>query len=63
MPVFVGPGPKYQIPFFSRCGSYGDETAGGGYEDWLNEPSRGKTNNVVSNQVRHKPSCTSTEAG
>ena len=27
------------------------------------EPSRGKTNNVVSEQVRHKPTCTSTEAG
>ena len=28
-----------------------------------NEPPRGKTNNVVFEQVRHKPSCTSTEAG
>ena len=28
-----------------------------------NEPPRGKTNNVVSEQVRHKPTCTSTEAG
>ena len=27
------------------------------------EPPRGKTNNVVSEQVRHKPACTSTEAG
>ena len=27
----------------------------------LFEPSRGKTNNVVSEQVRHKPGCTSTE--
>ena len=27
------------------------------------EPPRGKTNNVVSEQVRHKPSCTSTEDG
>ena len=27
----------------------------------LNEPPRGKTNNVVSEQVRHKPACTSTE--
>ena len=27
------------------------------------EPPRGKTNNVVSKQVRHKPTCTSTEAG
>ena len=25
------------------------------------EPPRGKTNNVVSEQVRHKPVCTSTE--
>ena len=24
----------------------------------INEPSRGKTNNVVSEQVRHKPTCT-----
>ena len=29
----------------------------------LFEPSRGKTNNVVSEQVRHKPSCASTEDG
>ena len=27
----------------------------------LNEPPCGKANNVVSEQVRHKPSCTSTE--
>ena len=27
------------------------------------EPPRGKTNNVVSEQVRHKPACTVTEAG
>ena len=27
----------------------------------LPEPPRGKTNNVVFEQVRHKPSCTSTE--
>ena len=27
----------------------------------VNEPPRGKTNNVVSEQVRHKPACTSTE--
>ena len=25
------------------------------------EPPRGKTNNVVSDQVRHKPTCTVTE--
>ena len=25
------------------------------------EPPRGKTNNVVSDQVRHKPTCTFTE--
>ena len=25
------------------------------------KPPRGKTNNVVSEQVRHKPACTSTE--
>ena len=28
---------------------------------YINEPPRGKTNNVVSEQVRHKPACTSTE--
>ena len=27
------------------------------------EPPRGKTNNVVIEQVRHKPACTSTAAG
>ena len=27
------------------------------------EPSRGKTINVFSEQVRHKPACTSTEEG
>ena len=27
----------------------------------LFEPPRGKTNNVVSKQVHHKPDCTSTE--
>ena len=27
----------------------------------ITEPARGKTNNVVFEQVRHKPSCTSTE--
>ena len=27
------------------------------------EPPLGKTNNVVSEQVRHKPACTATEAG
>ena len=26
-----------------------------------NESPRGKTNNVVSEQVRHKPTCTNTE--
>ena len=29
----------------------------------INEPPRGKTNNVVSDQVRHKSGCTVTEAG
>ena len=29
----------------------------------INEPPRGKTNNVVSEQVRHKPGCTVTDAG
>ena len=31
--------------------------------DQINEPPRGKTNNVVSEQARHKPTCTVTEAG
>ena len=30
-------------------------------DECLNEPPRGKTNNVVSEQVPHKPACTSTE--
>ena len=29
----------------------------------INEPPRGKTNNVVSEKVRHKPTFTVTEAG
>ena len=29
----------------------------------VNEPPRGKTNNVISEQVRHKPTYTVTEAG
>ena len=29
----------------------------------INEPSREKTNNVVSDQVRHNSGCTGTEAG
>ena len=28
---------------------------------YLNEPPRGKTNNVVSDQARHKQTCTVTE--
>ena len=28
---------------------------------FIYEPPRGKPNNVVSEQVRHKPTCTSTE--
>ena len=28
---------------------------------YIIEPPRGKTNNVVSEQIRHKPACTSTE--
>ena len=27
----------------------------------INEPPRGKINNVVSEQIRHKPACTATE--
>ena len=33
------------------------------FEQDNNEPPRGKTNNVVSEQVLHKPGCTATEAG
>ena len=29
--------------------------------DWYHEPHHEKTNDVVSEQVRHKPSCTSTQ--
>ena len=38
-------------------------THNGDHEDILfsNEPPRGKTNNVVSKQVQHNPTCTSTE--
>ena len=32
-----------------------------GVSNNINEPPRGKTNNVVSEQVRHKQACTSTE--
>ena len=31
------------------------------YKTDINESPRGKTNNVVSDQVQHKPACTSTE--
>ena len=31
--------------------------------NYIIEPPRGKTNNVVSEQVPHKPTCTCTEAG
>ena len=30
-------------------------------DNFIFEPPRGKTNNVVFEQVRHKPACTSTE--
>ena len=33
------------------------------FQGRIYEPSRGKTNNVVSEQVRHKPGCTVTEDG
>ena len=33
----------------------------GGTTNSVNEPPCGKTNNVVSDQVRHKPTCTVTE--
>ena len=33
------------------------------YTPLLYEPPRGKTNNVVSNQVRYKPACAVTEDG
>ena len=32
-----------------------------GVKLFINEPPRGKTNNVVSEQVPHKPTCTVTE--
>ena len=34
-----------------------------GFSEYINEPPRGKTNNVVSDQVQHKPACTVTEDG
>ena len=34
-----------------------------GVYDLILEPPRGKTNNVVSEQVQHKPGCTVTEDG
>ena len=34
-----------------------------GNSEFIFEPPRGKTNNVVSEQVRHKQGCTSTEDG
>ena len=38
-------------PVFSRCDSI------------INKPHRGKTNNLVSEHVRHKPGCAATEDG
>ena len=45
----------------NRC--YNDDTVNGvcSLLAQTNEPPRGKTNNVDSEQVRHKPTCTSTE--
>ena len=40
---------EWDLIFVSHCLSF--------------ELPRGKINNVVSEQVRHKPTCTSTEAG
>ena len=37
------------------------DTNGTSEQSPLFEPPRGKTNNVVSEQVRHKSGCTSTE--
>ena len=38
------------------------DSSNGKNKNWLvNEPPRGKTNIVVSEQVRHKLACTSTE--
>ena len=42
--------------FENMCSPYGTAAAMATYE-----PPRGKTNNVVSEQVRHKPTCTSRE--
>ena len=38
-----------------------DSKADGLLKGFKYEPPSGKTNNVVSEQVRHKPACTSTE--
>ena len=39
------------------------DSFGIGHEECTFEPPRRKTNNVVSEQVRHKPGCTRTEDG
>ena len=46
------------------AGSEGSNTRTSEYPETIYkiiEPPRGKTNNVVSEKVRHKPTCTSTE--
>ena len=56
--VCVGPGRKPCRPFFkSRLIILKDYSQ----RKLTNEPPRGKTNNVVSEQDRHKLACTSTE--
>ena len=43
----------------SQQGGHPSSTSNGDESSF--QPSRGKTNNVVSEQARHKPACTSTE--
>ena len=46
------------LPYISKAAVLVIDVAGISY---IYEPSRGKTNNVVSEQVRHKPGCTATD--
>ena len=46
---------------FALFDAFNEHEVGISVTSSLYEPPRGKTNNVVSEQVRHKPACTSTE--
>ena len=58
---------RVQGPLPTTGGHQGEEAGEGWTEEIIwsvstFEPPRGKSNNVVFDQVRHKPACTSTEA-